>query len=187
MAMNRFNISLFICLVSLFSVRGFSQQMNTGGRYPLDDSLKVIPKPRLNFTAGSNIVVIPHYGSVSEVTLSSSFSVPLSPKLSFDGGIIASYLYSSPRMYGNESFGYGSFTVLSVYGAARYQMSPQLTLYGTAIKQLAGNSPVYFLPQTSYSIGSSYDFGNVSVGVTFRMSRWERVFSISGQAAYLSS
>jgi hypothetical protein len=69
----------------------------------------------------------------------------------------------------------GAFNELSVYGSASYHINPQLTVYGTGIKQLAGTSSLYFLPKSSYAIGSTYNFGNFSIGVTLQMSKYNDI------------
>jgi hypothetical protein len=170
------NIGIIIFLVSLFSFQAFSQQMNIGSSLPEVNSAKDILKPGLNYTIGSNYMFVPRMGSVYSVTLSPSFSVPLSPKLSVDGGIIAGYYYSALLKSQNEDLAYGAFTGLSVYGSASYHINPQLTLYGSAIKQLAGTSPYNVLPKSSYSIGSSYDFGNFKIGVSIQTSKWDNMY-----------
>jgi hypothetical protein len=177
MTVRRCNISIIVCLVSLISLQAFSQQMNSAGSLSVDNPAKDLLKPRLNYSVGSSFMVVPHLGSVSSVTLSPSLSVPLTPKLSVDGGIVTGYYYSAPWYSRQEGAMNGSFYGLSVYGSASYHINPQLTLYGSAIKQIAGTSPVYFLPKTSYSIGSTYDFGNVKIGVSFRMSEWDNIYS----------
>lgn len=177
MAVQKYNISLIIALVSLLSVQAFSQQMNIGSSLMEDNSAKVILKPGLNYMIGSNFLAVPHLGSVSAFTISPSLSVPLSPKLSVDGGIIAGYYYSAPWKSNNDGLAYGSFTGLSVYGSASYNINPQLTLYGSAIKQLSGTSSFSVLPKTSYSIGSSYNFGNFSIGVSFQTSKWDDIYN----------
>jgi len=187
MAVRKFRIILIIGLVSLFSVQAFSQQTNIVSSRTDDSSAKVILKPRLNYMIGSNFMVVPHLGSFSAVTVSPYLSVPLSAKLSVDGGIIAGYYYSAPWRSNNEGFAYGSFTGISVYGSASYHLSPQFTLYGSAIKQLAGTSSFSVLPKTSYSIGSSYDFGNFSIGVSFQTSKWDNTyipFPINGSQGF---
>ena len=126
---------------------------------------------------GSSFIGIPHVGSVSAVTLSPGLSVPLSPKLSLEGGIMASYYYFAPWKSDIGGFSYGTFNGLSVYGSASYHFNPQLTLYGSAIRQLAGNSAFYVIPKSSYSIGSAYDFGDFSIGVSFQISKWDNVYS----------
>jgi hypothetical protein len=173
----RVNISLIVALVSLFSFQAFSQQAKTGNGLAEDNSGQVLFKPGLHYSVGSSFTAIPHLGSVSEVTLSPFLSIPLSPRLSVDGGIMASYFYSAPRKYEDGGLAYGSFTGLSVYGSASYHFNPQLTLYGSAIKQIAGTSAFYSIPKSSYTIGSAYNFGNFSVGVTFQMSNWENIYS----------
>jgi hypothetical protein len=177
MAGYRYNIRLIIALVSLFPLQAFSQQVNAGNSIIEDNPGKVILKPRVYYMFGSNFSVVPHLGSVSALTLSSVLSIPLSPKLSVEGGIMASYYYSAPLKSDNGGFPYGSFSGLSVYGSASYQFNPQLSLYGSAIKQIAGSSPFYSIPKSSYTIGSSYNFGNFSIGVSLQMSNWDNIYS----------
>ena len=166
------NISLIIVLVSLFSVQAFSQQINWGDSLPPYNASKVNLKPGLHYSIGSTFVVVPHLGSVTGFTLSPFLSIPLSPKWSVEGGIIAGRYYSSLWNINPEGASYGAFNELSVYASARYQFNSQLTLYGTGIKQLAGTSPFNFLPESSYAVGSTYNFGNFSIGVTLQMSKW---------------
>ena len=171
----KFNISFIIVLVSLFSVQAFSQQIN----YP--DSLaeynyqKVNLKPSLHYSLGSSFMYSPHTGSVTGFTISPFLSIPLSPKWSVDGGIIAGRYYSVWRNFSPEGSMNGAFNDLSIYGSASYHVNPQLTLYGSGIKQLAGTSP--FLPKSSYSLGSTYNFGSFSIGVTLEVSKWDDGFS----------
>jgi hypothetical protein len=172
------NISLIIGLASLFSVQVFSQQTNIGDTFSENSSEKVLFKPGLNYVAGSSFLVMPHMGTVSGFTLSPMLSIPLSPKLTVEGGIMASYFYSAPWKSDNTGLDYGSFTGLSVYGSASYQFNPQLTLFGSAIKQLAGTFPFYSLPKSSYNIGSTYNFGNFSIGVSFQMSNWDNLYNL---------
>jgi hypothetical protein len=164
------NISLLIVLVSLFSVQAFSQQINYRDDLADYNSQKVNLKPRLNYSVGSTFLIAPHLGTVTGFTLSPFLSVPLSPKLSVDGGIIAGRYYSAFRNFSPEDAINGAFNELSVFGSASYHISSQLTLYGTGIKQLTGSTPFNFLPKSSYSIGSTYNFGNFSIGVTLQMS-----------------
>jgi hypothetical protein len=185
----RSNISLIIVLGSLFSIQAFSQQVNYGDSLAEYNSRKVNLKPQLHYSVGSNFIAVPRLGSVTSVTLSPSFSIPLSPKLSVDGGIIAGYFYSAAWNSNHEGAMFGSFNELSVYGSASYHFNPQLTLYGSAIKQLASTSPFYVLPKSSYTIGSAYDFGNFSIGVSFQMSKWDNIYSpfpVNGSRGFYS-
>jgi hypothetical protein len=97
--------------------------------------------------------------------------------LSVDGGIIAGRYYSSLWNSDPEGAMHGAFNGISVYGSASYHFNSQLTLYGTGIRQLAGTSPFYLLPKSSYSIGSTYNFGSFSIGVALQVSRWDNSFS----------
>jgi hypothetical protein len=166
------NISLIVVLVSLFSIQAFSQQINYRDSLAEYNSPKVNLKPRLYYSVGSTFIIVPHLGTVTGFTLSPFLSIPLSPKLSVDGGIIAGRFYSALENSNPESALNGAFNELSVYGSASYHINSQLTVYGTGIKQLTGTSPFYFLPKSSYTIGSSYNFGNFSIGVTLQRSKW---------------
>jgi hypothetical protein len=134
------------------------------------NSQKEILKPQLHYSLGSTFMIVPHLGSVAGVTISPFLSVPLSPKLTVDGGIIAGR-YSAFGKINNEGGLSGEFNELSVFGSASYHVNSQLTLYGAGIKQLTGTSP-FLLPKSSYVIGSSYNFGSFSLGVTLQMSKW---------------
>ena len=171
------NISLIIVLVSIFSNQAFSQQINYRDSLSEDNYQKVNLKPRLVYSIGSTFIVIPHLSSVTGFTLSPSISIPLSPKLSVNGGIIAGRIYSALLNSNPEGVMYGAFNELSVYGSASYHVNSQLTLYGAGIKQLAGTSPFYSLPKSSYTIGSTYNFESFSIGVTLQMSKWNNNFS----------
>jgi hypothetical protein len=171
------NISLIIVLVSLFSIQAFSQQINFRDSLAEYNSQKVNLKPSLHYSVGSTFMIVPHLGSVTGFTLSPFLSIPLSPKLSVDGGIIAGRFYSASGNFNPEGAINGAFNELSVYGSASYHINSQLTLYGTGIKQITGTSPFYFLPKSSYAIGSNYNFGNFSIGVTLQMSKWNDILS----------
>jgi|WetSurSiteA1Bulk_404760.scaffolds.fasta_scaffold57805_2 hypothetical protein len=185
----RCNISLIVGLVSLLSVKAFSQQTNIGTTLSESNSEKVLFKPRLNYLAGSSFIVIPQIGTVSEFTLSPMLSIPLSQKLYVEGGIMASYFYSAPWKSDDTGLYSGSFTGLSVYGSATYHFTPQFSLFGSAVKQLAGTSPFYTIPKSNYIIGTAYNFGNFSIGVSFQMSNWDNLytpFPVNGSNGFYS-
>jgi len=183
----KFNKSFIIVLVSLLSVRAFSQQINYGDSLIGYNYQKVNLKPSLHYSVGSSFMFSPHTGSVTGFIVSPHLSIPLSPKWSVDGGIIAGRYYSALRNFEPESPMNGAFNDLSIYGSASYHVNPQLTLYGSGTKQLAGTSP--FLPKSSYSLGSTYNFGSFSIGVAFKVSKWDDSFSpfpINGSQGFSS-
>jgi hypothetical protein len=171
------NISLIIVLVSLFSIQAFSQQINYRDSLAEYNSRKVTLKPKLNYSVGSTFIIVPHLGTVTGFTLSPFLSIPLTPKLTVDGGIIAGRFYSTLGNFNPEGMINGAISELSVYGSASYHINYQLTVYGAGIKQLTGTYPFNFLPTSSYTIGSSYSFGNFSIGVTFQRSKWNNILS----------
>jgi hypothetical protein len=182
-------ISLIIVLVLIFSNQVYSQQFNYLDSLAEDSSQKVNLKPDLVYSFGSTFMVIPHLGSVTGFTISPSISVPLSSKLSVNGGIIAGRFYSALWNSDTEMGMYGAFNELSVYASASYNINSQLTLYGTGTKRLTGTSPLYSLPKSSYTIGSTYNFGSFSIGIAVQMSKWNNTFSplpINGSQGFYS-
>jgi hypothetical protein len=173
----KFNISFIIILVSLFSGQAFSQQVNYRDSLAGYNSRNVNLKPGLNYTVGSTFIIVPHLGTVTGFTLAPSLSLPLSAKWSVDGGIIAGRYYSALRNPNSEGMLNGVSGELSVYGSASYHVNSQLTVYGTAIKKIAGTSPFSLLPKSSYAIGSTYKFGNFSIGVSVQTSKWNDILS----------
>jgi hypothetical protein len=171
------NICLVIVLVSLYSVQAFSQQINYSDSITEHNSRKVNLMPRLNYSVGSTFTIIPHLGTVTGFTLSPFLSVPLSAKWSVDGGIIAGRYYSSLRNLNSEGNILEASGELSIYSSASYHVNSELTVYGTAIKHIIGTSPFSLLPKSSYAIGSTYKFGNFSIGVTVQTSTWNGISS----------
>jgi hypothetical protein len=173
----KFNIRVIIVLASLFSVQAFSQQINYRDSLAEVNSKEINLKPRLNYSIGSSFLVIPHFGTVAGFTMSPFLTVPLSSKWSVEGGIIAGRYYPAFRNFNPEGEINGAYNALSVYGSASYHVSSQLTLYGTGIQQLAGTSPFNPLPKSSYTIGSTYNFGSFSIGLSLQMSKWNENLS----------
>jgi hypothetical protein len=173
----KYTAGLMFVLIIMFSGQLYSQQITYPDSLYGESSLKAKLKPVLNYSAGTSFIVIPRSGTVTGFSLSSSLSVPLSQKLSVNGGIIARRLYSGLWNSNPEAGMYGAFNELSVYGSASYRLNPKLTLYGSAIKRLTDTSPFYSLPKSSYEIGSTYDFGSFSMGVSLQMSKWNDAYS----------
>jgi hypothetical protein len=160
---------------SLFSTKALSQQINNRDSLAVYNSQKAILKPQLHYSLGSSFMFIPRVGSITGVTISPVLSIPLSQKWSVDGGIIAGR-YSAYGNFNPEGVRTHQFNQLSVFGSASYRVNSQLTLYGAGIKQLTSSSPL-LLPKSSYIIGSSYNFGSFSVGVSVEMSKWNNNLS----------
>ncbi len=176
MSGSKCKIFLFIVLTSLFSNQAFSQQVSYRDSIP-GYTPKANFKPELHYSIGNTFLFVPRLGSLSGITLSSSLSIPISPKWSVDGGIIAGRFYSTLSNYNRENAINGAFNELSLFGSASYHINSHLTLYGIAIKQLTGTSPFNFLPKSSYAIGSTYKIGNSSIGVSVQISKWNNTLS----------
>jgi hypothetical protein len=182
----KLNISLIIVLVSIFFNQAFSQQFSHTDSLSINSS-QVDLKPRMVYSIGSSFMVIPRVGSVTGFTVSPSLTVPLSPRLSINGGIIAGRYYSSLWNSNPEAAMNGAFNEISIYGSASYRVTSQLTLYGMGVQRLTGASPFYSLPKSSYSIGSNYNFGSFSIGVELQMSKWDNGFNpVNGSPGFYS-
>lgn len=173
----RCKISTLAGLVLLVSIQALSQQISYRDSLAGYNSQLVNLKPRLNYLVGSTFMAVPHLGNVYGFTISPELSIPLTPKLSVDGGIIAGHFYSSFGNSGSESGIHGAYNELSLYGSAIYHINSQLTVYGSGIRQITGTSPYSYLPKSSYSIGSSLKFENFSIGVTVQMSKWNSIYT----------
>ncbi len=171
------NIVILVVLLSLVSVSAVSQQIGYNDSLAEHNTQEENLKPRINYSLGSSFMYIPHYGSVTGLALSPSISLPLSSKWSLDGGIIAERNYYTFRYHNSEGVTYGAFNDITLYGSASYRVNPRLTLYGIGTKRLTNNSPFYPMPESSYAIGSRYNFGDFSIGLTFRVSKWDDTFS----------
>jgi hypothetical protein len=170
------SISLIV-LVSLLSLQAFPQQFNFRDSLAESNPGNISMKPQLHYSVSSTFTAIPHFGTVMGFTISPFLSVPLSTKLSVNGGIIAGRYYSAFQNINTESIINESFTGLSVYGSAIYFFNPRLTVYGSGIKQLTGTSPFNLLPKSSYTIGSSFNFGSFSIGAALQVTKRNNIFS----------
>jgi len=189
MSVTKFNISLIVVLISLLSGQAFSQGISYLDTLALNNSHQLKLKPKMVYSIGSTFMFIPQYGSVTGFTISPSLSVPVSPHLSFNAGIIAGRFFSDLQKPTLEGSMYGAFNEIFVFGSANYHINSQLTLYGAGIKQLTATSPFNTLPNSSYTIGSTYKFGSFSIGVAAQMSQWNNNFNflpINGRQGFYS-
>ena len=178
-----------IVLTSLLSCSVYSQGIRYKDTLAVDNSEHLKIKPRMEYTVGSTFMFIPHHGSVTGFTVTPSLSVPVSPHLTINGGIIAGRFYNNLQYPPFERSMNGAFNEISIFGSADYHVNSQLTFYAAGIKRLTVNSPYITLPNSSYTIGSTYKFGNFSIGVAMHMSQWNNNFNsvpINGHQGFYS-
>ena len=178
MSVTKYILSLIV-LVTLIAGQAFSQEISSHDTLALSNSHHQKFKPGMAYFVGSTFMFIPHHGSVTGLTVSPSLSVPVSPHLAFNGGLIAGRYYSDFRKPTLDGSMNGAFNDISLFGSATYQVNSQLTFYGAGIKRLTGTSPFNTLPNSSYTIGSTYKFGSFSIGVFMQMSQWNNSFNSS--------
>jgi hypothetical protein len=188
MSMLKCYINLIVLTV-LLSCSVYSQEIKYKDTLGVDNSEYLKIKPRMEYTVGSTIMFIPHRGSVTGFTVSPSLSVPVSPHLTFTGGIIAGRYYNNLQYPSLDRSMNGTFNEISIFGSADYRVNSQLTFYAAGIKRLTLSSPYIYLPNSSYTIGSTYKFGNFSIGVSMQMTQWNNNFNsmpINGHQGFYS-
>jgi len=173
-------VILYAVILSIFfTYDSFSQSNEPFDSLNLYTNLKLIKKPELHYSVGSNLTFIPRYGSVTGVNVSTFLTYPLNPKLAVSGGLIAGRYFSTIKSGLLETPSINAFNSLSVFGTAVYKVNQKFSIYGTGIKTLSNDVFLYNLPKNSYSFGSTIDFGNFSFGAEIRVSDQNQFYSPS--------
>ena len=185
------NISIFIIFLSfLVSGQSFSQEILSPDSLQTFNSSNAKIKPQLHYNIASSFIYIPRYGSVTGLTFSPCLSYPISPKISIEAGLIAGRYYFTLKNLSREAVNNNSFNALSIYGSATYYLNERLSVFGTGIKQLAGSMPLFNSPTSSFTFGSTFNFGNFSIGAAIQRSDWNNYYSpnrYGGNPDYFSS
>ncbi len=161
------NIFWIVLFISSLSVGQDMKNISSG------EEIKLF-KPKFNLNIGSSFSYLPSIGSGMNMFAAPSFSMPLSKRIFMEGGIIVS-TNTLPGLPSYETnFPARNFSSLAIYGTSLYQLSPRLTIYGSAIRQLVNTKlPFPYSPmnQNSFSIGSILRLGNnITVGASVNMS-----------------
>ncbi len=122
-------------------------------------------------TLGSSFYFAPGYGAGSNVFAAPHLNYSATNRLSFHGGFVASQnfpLYTSLR---EDAGSLKSFTNLSMFVAASYQVTKDLVVFGTGMRSMIG--PGLADPNNSFSMddlsfGAAYSFGNFTIGASFQ-------------------
>jgi hypothetical protein len=185
--------TIFIWFIILsFSVPTgvFSQELDTTEIPGSFNSQIVRLKPRMHYSIGSSFTYIPRYGSVTGLTLSPIYIYPVSSKFSLEAGLIAGRYFPFMKNSSPETGINNPFNSVAVFGSARYQLNQRLSVYGTGTRQIIGTHPLFNLPTSSFSVGSTLDFGNFSIGAEIRMSDRNYYYSpdpFGGNSRYFPS
>ncbi len=167
-------IIAFLCLLNTRNT--FAQGIEVFDSIGEPSYLKVKSGPQMRNSVGSSFMFMPKYGSVSGLTASSFLVLPITLKLSVEGGVIAGRYFPVMKNFPSEQGANHFYNTLSFYGSANYQITPRLSLYGTGIKQLGAFIPFNHLPSSSYSFGSNLNFGNFTIGAEIRMTDWDNYY-----------
>ena len=174
--MNIFKITFILLL--LVPVTSIAQDSNKYDSLDNLSSKRFIPVYRVNI--GSSITYFQKGVTGSNFFITPSFSMPITKKFSFEGGLIAS-INNLPGFPLNENFPTQRFNNLSVFGSTIYQVSPRLMIYATGIKQISNTPlPTHFsnIPQNSFNFGSSLKLGKgLTIGASIHMSNYYNLYS----------
>lgn len=113
-----------------------------------------------NVSLGTSFSYMKAYGSGMAFFAAPTYTMPLSDKWSLHGGLVAAQYQGINGTAPMESFYPSSFSSLSVFVAASYQMSDRLVLHGTGQKQLISAPVTPFTP---------YAMDNLSLGATYKL------------------
>jgi len=121
-------------------------------------------------TVGASFSYFPGYGSSTNMFVAPHLDFSATNRLSFHGGMIASQNFPMFNSVGGETGNYQSFTNLSMFVAASYQLSKDFVVYGTGVKRminpgLTGQNANFAMDD--FSIGAAYSFGNFTIGASF--------------------
>jgi len=148
----------------------------------IPDSLEIlysvqVKRPKLNYNIENSFTYIPRFGSVAGLTFSPNYSYQFSPKISFEAGLIAGRYYSNLKYFDPDFRVNNYFNLLSLYGSAIYHINEKLNIYGAGTKQLKGSMPLYNIPNSSLTFGSTLSFGNFTLNAAIQISDWNNYYS----------
>ncbi len=153
----------------LFSHNNFAQEHVFADSLIKLNTIRLDSKPQIHYSLGSSFTYIPRYGSITGLTVSPYYRHPVSPKFSVEAGLIAGRYFPMMKNSSPESGINSPFNSLSVYGSAIYQLNQRLSIYGIGMKQLNAANPLYIMPSGSFSVGSTLNFGNFTIGAEIRV------------------
>jgi len=133
-----------------------------------------------NVSLGTSFSYMKAYGSGMAFFAAPTYTLPLSDKWSLHGGLVAAQYQGFNGTTPMESFYPSSFSSLSVFVAASYQMSDRLVLHGTGQKQLISAPVTPFTPYAmdNLSLGATYKLGdNMTIGATIHMNNGRGYYS----------
>lgn len=162
---------IYFMIVFSTILLGLSGQTTDKMNLPLNENSF---KPKYHLQFGSSLLFSPAFGSTMNLYANPSFQVPLSKRFSAEAGIIASTSFL-PGSYAGESDPFhGKYNSFAIYGTALYQAAPNLTIYGTGIRQLMKTYPqipVYGYPQNSFTLGTNLKVShNITIGASVHFS-----------------
>ena len=126
--------------------------------------------PEWHIHMGSSFTYNPLFGSISGFSVTPALSMPLTSRISLTGGAMINQFGSLPIIRDVPN----ATGMVSVFGAASYQVNDKLVLYGSAIKHL-GHLPNAMLPfsqsiSDQFTLGSELKLGDhLTIGAAFRV------------------
>jgi len=126
----------------------------------------------LGLSVGTSYSYSSGFGSGMLFYAAPTYTLPLTDRLAFHGGFIATHYQGFTAPVYGEFYSPLQFSSLAVFAAASYRMNDRLVLHGTGVKQLisAPSTPFTPYPMDHFSVGATYRLGNnISVGATIHI------------------
>ncbi len=152
----------FFCVFLFFPAFVYSQDTND---FSSADHLKLL-SPQYHLSIGSSFMYFSTQGSGMNFFAAPNILVPLTKRISVNGGIIFSNNIINSNLNNELSLPVRNLVGLDIYGSTIYQLTPKIVLYGAAMKQFLsapGNVNHPLISQDSYTFGSSL---KISKGIT---------------------
>ena len=171
---------LFILVLSLFSEGIFAQTSDIPGNDQKSIS-RQLQKIRWDMDFGAAYSFIPKFGGAMNYYASPGFTLPLTNKTSFHGGILTGFSSRTLPLFGEQNISEMRYGFTSIYGSVSYQVNPNVLFYGTGIKNIdkyGVMTPFSYNSFDEISIGSTIRLGN---SITIGGSLHFRDYSMPGQ------
>ncbi len=143
-----------------------------------------------NLSAGTSYSYSKVFGSGMRYYTAPMFTMPLNNRWALHGGMIVSHYQGINNTTVGESLLPNSFSSMSLFAAASYQMSDRLILHGTGVKQLISTPVMPFTPypMEHLSLGASYKIGhNITIGASVHMNKGRGYYSSPFNGSMLQS
>ncbi|HYW95390.1 MAG TPA: hypothetical protein VE870_07385 [Bacteroidales bacterium] len=179
--MMNLKIHIFSVLMLVMSGAGLNAQDNTSGminpagRNPAVTSPQkgILLKPGWNVNLGSSMMYSQQFGTVSAISVTPVFTLPLSQRLYLHGGASLTRFAGPLAPFMQETGRIPSGGIVTMFSSASYKVNDHILLYGEGVKHLGKlplNMPFSPYMSDNFTIGSMFKLGDhLTIGASLRM------------------